>query len=92
MISQVPLLSRKVNLEWVGNLELLEVNDPPKSLPGRLGAQNLDPGRRLVIRDAKDSDPVCFYERIKQGFHQWLAPLPPRQHWRPGTLSHQRRG
>jgi hypothetical protein len=33
-MSLVPLMSRKVNLEWVGNLELLEINDPPK--PWRL--------------------------------------------------------
>jgi len=60
----VPLMSRKVNLEWVANLELLEVNDPPKPLPGATVRRVWTPDDRLVIRDAKDSDRVCFYHSI----------------------------
>jgi hypothetical protein len=64
MISQVPLLSRKVNLEWVGHLELLEVNNPPKALPGATVQRVWTPDERLVIRDAKDSDLIAYYESV----------------------------
>lgn len=64
MATAVPLLSRKVDLEWVANLELLEVNDPPKPLPGATVRRVWAPDDRLVIRDAKDSDKVCFYHSI----------------------------
>ena len=58
----VPLMSRKVNLEWVANLELLEVNDPPKPLPGASVRRVWTPDDRLVIRDAKSSDRICYYD------------------------------
>jgi hypothetical protein len=60
----VPLMSRKVDLEWVGNLELLEVNDPPKPLPGATVRRVWTPDDRLVIQDAKSSDKICYYESI----------------------------
>jgi len=63
-MSLVPLMSRKVNLEWVGNLELLEVNDPPKSLPGATVRRVWTPDERLAIQNAKDSDRICYYESI----------------------------
>ena len=64
MPTAVPLMSRKVDLEWVGNLELLEVNDPPKALPGATVRRVWTPDDRLTIRDARDSDKVCFYHSI----------------------------
>ena len=64
MGTAVPLMSRKVNLEWIGDLELLEVNDPPKALPGATVRRVWTPDDRLVIQDAKDSDRVCFYHSI----------------------------
>jgi hypothetical protein len=70
VISQVPLLSRKVNLEWIGDLEILEVNDPPKSLPGATVQRQWTPDDRLVIRDAKDTDLVCFYESVAAVRHK----------------------
>ena len=60
MPTAVPLMSRKVDLEWVGNLELLEVNDPPKALPGATVRRVWTPDDRLTLRDVKDSDKVCF--------------------------------
>jgi hypothetical protein len=56
--------SQKVNLEWVANLELLEVNDPPKPLPGATVRRVWSPDDRLVIRDAKDSDKITYYDSI----------------------------
>ena len=63
-MSLVPLMSRKVNLEWIAGLKLIEVNDPPKALPGATMRRVWTPDDRLVIRDAKDSDRVCYYEAI----------------------------
>ena len=70
MTQQVPLLSRKVNLEWVGDLELREVHDPPKPLAGAVVQRVWVPDERLAIRDAKDSDLVCFYESVAAVRHK----------------------
>jgi len=63
-MSLVPLMSRKVNLEWVAGLQLVEVNDPPKPLPGATVRRVWTPDDRLVIQNAKDSDKICYYEAI----------------------------
>ena len=68
--SKIMLPSRGVNLEWVGDLELLEVNDPPKPLPGATVQRQWTPDDRLVIRDAKDTDLVCFYESVAAVRHK----------------------
>lgn len=70
MTPTILLPSRGVNLEWVGNLELLEVNDPPKALPGATVQRVWSPDDRLVIRDAKDTDLVCFYESVAAVRHK----------------------
>ena len=53
---KVFLPSRGVNLEWIGQLELLEVNDPPVPLPGATVKRVWTPDNRLVIRDAASTD------------------------------------
>ena len=60
----VYLPSKKVNLEWVADLELLEVNDPPKPLPGATVRRVWTPDARLNVQDAKDSDRITYYESI----------------------------
>jgi hypothetical protein len=70
MIPSAHFASRGVNLEIVGNLELLEVNDPPKALPGATVQRSWTPDDRLVMRDAKDSDLVCFYESVAAVRHK----------------------
>ena len=97
------LPTRGVNLEIVGNLELLEVNDPPKALPGATVQRVWTPDDRLVIRDAKDSDLVSFYESIAAVrhkktlaiyvvFRETIDALLGEQFLRPGTLPCRRKG
>ena len=56
--------SRKVDLDWISQLELLEVNDPPKSLPGATVRRVWTPDERLNVQDAKSTDKVCYYESV----------------------------
>jgi hypothetical protein len=56
--------SRKVDLEWISQLELLEVNDPPTPLPGATVRRVWSPDDRLNVQDAKSTDKICYYESV----------------------------
>lgn len=68
-VGALKLPTKGVNLEWMGQLELLEARVYP--LPGasvRRGSLGVDP--RLVVRDAKSDDVITFLEHVASVRHK----------------------
>jgi len=62
------LASRDVDLEWISNLEVLDVNQ--YGLPGATVKRNGPPDPRLVLMNAKHGDLVTFYEHVASVRHK----------------------